>query len=161
MSEWGDRFNVNNTNDLFGLAQGGSSYTPANTTDFMGRVIPTPIGVENQFMGATIPTVKPGANSPWFDMQGKGGMAIGGANVALGAFNSWMGLKNQKFMQDYYGKQQALQMADFSNNAKMANLGIENRQATFLSNRGINPSSTEGQSQMAAHMDKWKVKETL
>lgn len=136
------------TMDAFGTPNtlGGYTAMPSGTS------IGAPAGYINPTVGAT---------DSWFDMQGKGGMAIGGANVALGAFNSWMGLKNQKFMQDYYGKQQALQMTDFGNNAKMANLGIENRQATFLSNRGINPDSANGQSQMASHMDKWKVKETL
>jgi len=102
-----------------------------------------------------------GLTNEWFDMKGKGGMALGGLQFGLGAFNSWMGLKNQKFMQDYYGKQQALQMTDFGNNAKMANLGLQNRQAAFLSNRGVNPDSENGQAQMADYMNKWKVKETI
>jgi len=102
-----------------------------------------------------------GVSDSWFDMKGKGGMALGGVQLGLGAFNSWMGLKNQKFMQDYYGKQQALQMADFGNNAKMANLGLENRMHTTLSNRGIDPNSDAGKTQMADYMNKWKVKETL
>lgn len=97
----------------------------------------------------------------WFDTTGKGGMAIGAANTALGIFNSWMGAKNQKFLQNYYGKQQAMQMADFSNNAQETNRQISNQERSSMSMHGVDPNSQAGTDRLASHMTKWGVKTTV
>jgi hypothetical protein len=105
--------------------------------------------------------IKPPVTGEWFDMQGKGGLAIGGANVALGAFNSWMGLKNQKFMQDYYGKDMQLKIADYANNARSANESLGRNFSEGLNARGISASSDVGKQQYADYMSKWGAKETI
>lgn len=99
--------------------------------------------------------------SGWADTKGKGGMALGALQVGLGAFNSWMGYKNQKFMQDYYGNQMNMQKADFANNAKMTNLNLEQRINQRNSNHGITRDSAEGQASRAEYMNKWGVKESF
>jgi len=106
-------------------------------------------------------TKPPGLTDEWYDMQGKGGLVIGGANVALGAFNSWMSLKNQKFMQDYYGKDMQLKIADYANNARSANEGLGRNFSEGLNARGISASSDVGKQQYADYMSKWGAKETI
>lgn len=95
------------------------------------------------------------------DTKGLGGMSLGVGKLALDGWNTWMGQKNQDFLQKYYGKQQKLAEADFANNANMTNLKLEDRKASALRNQGINPNSSTGQKSVADYMNKWAVKTTV
>lgn len=166
-----DMFNMGGSpsmfDDVLKRKFASSAYSSPSTIDAWGT--PNTLGGSTQLLDGMAGGAPEGYINPtgglssdsWFDMKGKGGMAIGGANVALGAFNSWMGMKNQKFMENYYGKQQAMQMADYSNNARSANESLSRNFSEGLNARGISASSAEGQQQSADYMNKWGAKETI
>lgn len=95
------------------------------------------------------------------DTKGLGGMVLGGLNTGANLFNTWMGAKNQKFMQDYYGEQMALQKADFANNASNTNRSLQERETARLNNRGIGADSEQGKQALADYMNKWSVKGSI
>ena len=93
------------------------------------------------------------------DTKGAGGMALGAINTGVGAFNAWMGNKHQKFMQNYYGEQMALQKADFANNANSANEQLSTRASQRASNQGL--GGTTKDAYVADYMGKWGAKTTV
>lgn len=129
----------------FGVNPGASYDTFGNSID---------IG-----MGNSIPDVKPTPGGGWFDMQGKGGLALGAAQVGLGAFNAYEQSKANKFMRDYYGTQMDLQKVDFESNARSTNKALHDREDRRLSAQGI--SREDRQPMIEASMDKWGVSETF
>lgn len=94
----------------------------------------------------------------WFDTKGKGGMALGGLQTGIGAFNAWMGYKNQKFLEGYYGKQQNMQVEDFNNNVRSANDALRQREITNTGAAGIDPNSEEGKKRIENNMARWGAK---
>lgn len=90
--------------------------------------------------------------------KGLGGMALGVGSLALGGFNAWMGLKNQKFLEDYYGKEQARNTLDFNNNVDSTNEKRVINQKMRMGNSGIDPDSATGQAALSNYMNTWGSK---
>lgn len=96
----------------------------------------------------------------WLDKNGKGGMALGAAQVGLGVYNAMQQTKMNKFMKKYYGNQMALEKADFTNSARSTNEALTRRRERQLSAQGIRVGSDESKQQVGSYMDKWGVDET-
>lgn len=80
---------------------------------------------------------------------------MGIVNAGLGIYNTLEQRKMNKFMKDYYGNQQAVQMTDFANAARSSNEALRSRQASRISAQGIDPNSAQGQTALATYMQQW------
>jgi hypothetical protein len=103
----------------------------------------------------------PAAQGGWFDMKGKGGMLLGGAQVALGAFNAFDQAKMNDFMKGYYGNQMALQKTDFANAAKSTNTAMSEREGRRLDATGIGYDTAANKAGRDNYMKDWGVQTTF
>lgn len=93
-----------------------------------------------------------------FDTKGTGGFALDALKTGTGAFNAWMGMKNQKFLEKYYGAEQARATQDFNNNAITTNDNLRSRERTRLSQNGIAGDTAESNAALDKYMGTWGVK---
>lgn len=142
-----------------------SMYTAPSTTDLFGT--PNTLGGFTQLpdgmkLGAPDGYIDPTATgNSMFDMKGAGGFALGALNTGISGFGTWMNAKNQKFMQNYYGDQMALQKADYANNARSANERLLSNQQTFLNSQGLDYNTGAGKEQLDSYMAKWGANEKI
>jgi hypothetical protein len=115
----------------------------------------------NHITGAATPG-SPEAQGGWFDMKGKGGMALGAAQVGLGVYSAINQEKQNDFMRGYYGNQMALQKTDFMNSADDLNRRNSEREGRRLeASKGIMYGTTANDAGRADYMKNWGVKNSF
>lgn len=145
-----------NVSGIPGMSTQGSDLSVMNGMDMS----------DYSFMQTDTPTLGGGMDLPgntaggWLDKNGKGGMALGAAEVGLGIWNATQQQKMNKFMRKYYGNQMDLQNQDFANAAKDTNTTLARQEALRLDARGITIDSDESNRRVAGYMDEHGVAET-
>jgi len=164
MDEWGGVVGMPTVQAPSAFNSGNFNLTGSNT--------PAPVNLNNfglnqepvaglNINGSSAPGGMPAAagNGGWMDKNGKGGMALGVAQVGLGVYNAMEQAKMNKFMRGYYGDQMAMQKTDFSNAAKSTNEALSARQGRILSAQGTTTGTAANQAGVNDYMKQWGVNE--
>lgn len=84
------------------------------------------------------------------------------AKIGVAAFSAWDTAKMNDYLRDYYSGQEAIQMADYTANAKDYNKSTSlSASARYAGNTGNSMGSAENDAHTGEYMKKWGVSETV